>query len=342
MTRRAGERFAPAALAVALATILVALLLLALQGLAPGEVLGGLADGAFGSARAWTATLRVAAPLLLCTVGVTLSFRAGLWNIGAEGQLIAGGLAAAWAAGACGHWLPALAAGTAAGALWAFIPGWAAVMRGVPVVLTSLMLNGVAFELLRWLVTGPLQEPTRQYPQTEAIPAAAWLPALGGGEGARVVAASAVAVAIAAAAALFLHRTRAGLRLRAGAQCPKLLAASGWPLRAARATVFAIAGGCAGLAGAVEVCGGAGLADRSLAQGLGYAAVAAALLSGLRPLLALPAALLFAALASGTAALQWSADLPGIDRFGLVLQGLVVLALLVALRLRARRAEAGA
>jgi len=325
---------------VALAAALLALLLLQWQGIAPARALPLLAGGAFGDANAWSATLRIATPLLLCAIGVTLAFRCGLWNIGAEGQLLVGGVAAAWAGHACGHWFPALLAGAAAGAAWAALPALLAVKRGVPEVLATLMLNGVALELLRWLVTGPLQEPTRQFPQTARLPREAWLPQLALGRTGALHLGLPLALLAALAVGLFLARTRAGLLLRTGATAPRLARAQGFALDRARVVAFAAAGALAGLAGAVDVAGVARAADRSLAQGLGYAAVAAALLAGLRCAWLPAAALLLAALQSGTSALQWAANLPGIDRFGLLLQGLAIAALLVAARF-AGRSEGG-
>ena len=305
-----------------------ALVLLFLQGLAPWEAVRQLARGAFGSTPAWCHTLGAFAPLLLCSAGVLLAFQAGLWNIGAEGQLLAGALAAAWAGLATGSWLAALAAGAVAGALWAAVPAALAIWRRVPEVLSTLMLNSVALELLRWLVTGPLQEPTHQFPQSAPLPPSARLPQV---ELARASALD-VGIPLALAAALLvgflLTHTRFGLALRAGAQSPRLVRALALPLARWRFAAFALGGALAGLAGAVQVSGIAGAADRSLASGTGYAAIAAALLARLSARRLPLAALLLAALAVGTAALQFEKNLPGIDRFGLVLQGLVILALL--------------
>jgi simple sugar transport system permease protein len=328
------RRFTPQLL-VALATAALALALLQWQGLAPTKALPLLARGAFGDANAWSATLRGFTPLLLASLGVLLCFRVGLWNIGAEGQLVVGALAAVAAAQCCSHWTAALVAGAIAGAAWAAIPAWLSVARGVPEVLATLMLNVVAIELLRWLVSGPLQEPTHQFPQTATIADSARMP--GGIEGALVLAALLTVVI-----GLALARTRVGLALRAGAQSPRLAQASGWPLHRARVAAFALGGACAGLAGAVEVVAIAGKVDRSLAHNLGYAAVASALLAGLDARWLAPASLLFAALATGTSSLQWAENLPGVDRFALLLQGVVILAVLVSLRLRARaRADGG-
>lgn len=205
------------------------------------------------------------------------------------------------------------------------------------------MLNGVALELLRWLVTGPLQEPTHQFPQSAPLPASAELPQLPLGRIGGIHLGLPIALLIAVTAGLLLTHTRAGLLLRAGAQAPRLAIACGFPLARARLLAFGVAGACAGLAGAIEVTGVSHAVDRSLAQGIGYAAVATALLAGLRSAWLAPAALLFAALQTGTSALQWAENLPGIDRFGVVLQGLVILAAVaVAARSSGQRGARGA
>lgn len=310
----------------------LALVLLLLQGLAPWDALRHLARGAFGGTSQWCHTLGAFAPLLLCSAGVLLAFQAGLWNIGAEGQLLCGALAAAWAGIASGSWLAALAAGALAGAAWAAVPAALAIWRRVPEVLSTLMLNAVALELLRWLVTGPLQEPTRQFPQTPTLPPAARLPQLELARASALDFGLPLSLLAALLVGLLLSRTRFGLALRAGAQSPRLVRALALPLASWRFAAFTLGGALAGLAGAVQVSGIAGAADRSLASGTGYAAVAAALLARLSAKRLPFAALLFAALAVGTGALQYQENLPGIDRFGLVLQGLVILALLAGRR----------
>ena len=334
MTRRAR------AWSVGAGALALALVLLSMQGLAPWVAVTQLARGAFGSTPAWCHTLGAFAPLLLCSAGVLLAFQAGLWNIGAEGQLLVGALAAAWAGLASGSWLPALAAGAAAGALWAAVPAALAIWRRVPEVLSTLMLNSVALELLRWLVTGPLQEPTGQFPQSPPLPPAARLPQVMLARASSLDLGIPLALLAALLVGFLLARTRFGLALRAGAQSPRLVRAVGLPLARWRFLAFALGGALAGLAGAVQVTGIAGAADRSLASGTGYAAIAAALLARLSASRLPFAALLFAALAVGTAALQYQENLPGIDRFGLVLQGLVILALLAG-RSPVARAEGG-
>lgn len=173
-----------AALAVGAVVALLALLAAA-GGHDPARVLEAMWAGSFGSRYAiFSATLVRATPLLLTGLAVALAFRAGVLNIGAEGQLLAGATAAVLVAlgltPALGRWsVPlALAAGAGAGAAWAAIPAWLRARRGVLEVITTIMLNSVAVYGVGWLVRGPLQEPLRIYPQTPSIDAAAQLPAL--------------------------------------------------------------------------------------------------------------------------------------------------------------------
>lgn len=328
-------------MAIALGGGVALLLLLYLQGIPPGVAMVELVRGAFGNALAWTNTLRLFAPLAICGLGLALAFRAGHFNIGAEGQFVVGGLAAALVSGLGTSWPLALLAGALAGGLWASVAAFAEVRRSVPLVLSTIMLNFIALELLRYAVTGPLQEPTAQFPQTATIPDAATLPTWRWTELLGVHLGVPLAVVLCLGAGLLLHRTRAGLLLRALGSSPGSVQVAGFPTGRLTLGILGISGACAGLAGSVEVTGVARVADLSLASGLGYAAIAVALLARNHPGGVLPAALFLAALRVGTASLQWVADVPGLDRFALVAQGVVILMVLLHLRLReARRPDA--
>ena len=167
-------------LLAAVSIALLALLLLA-TGHAPGPALAALFRGAFGSSYALLSATPVrAVPLALAGLAVAIAFRAGLLNVGAEGQLLVGGTAAAAvAAYAVAHpGLPAsialllmLGAGAVAGSLWAGIAAWLRGRFGVLEVISTIMLNFVALYLVGYLVRGPLQEPTRINPQSASLPA---------------------------------------------------------------------------------------------------------------------------------------------------------------------------
>jgi ABC-type uncharacterized transport system permease subunit len=319
----------------AIATILVFGLLtgvIAIGGHPIGPALSALWNGSFGSAYALTsATLVRTTPLLLTGLAVALAFRAGVWNIGAEGQLLVGATAAAAvglsAGAAIGAWalVVALAAGAAAGALWAGIAAWLRQRFGVLEVISTIMLNFIAAYLVGYLVRGPLQEPSRIYPQTSALTAAARMP--------RVFAASrlhwGLLLALAAAPLLWwiLRQTAVGFRIRAAGANPDAAHVAGTiDVTTVRRRAFLASGALAGLAGAIELTGVTFALYENLSPGYGFTAIAVALLARLHPLLVVLTALLFGGLESGALAMQRDAGIPAVTVF-IVEGGLILLAL---------------
>jgi simple sugar transport system permease protein len=307
---RALQPLAAVALALCASAGIVAAL-----GADPLRALGALAAGAFGDALALESTLLRSVPLLLCGLGVALAFRCGVWNIGGEGQIHVGALlATALATRAlepAPGWLalPALlAGGAAAGALWAGIAAWLRIHRGVSEVLSTLLLNFIALLGVAWAVQGPLQQAAGGYPQSDAFPEAARLALLPGAR--RLHAGVLLAVLLPLAVWLLLFRSAAGLRLRAVGLAPDAARYAGISPERETARVLLLSGGLAGLAGALEVSGVTGRLFEGLATGYGFTAIAVALLARLHPLGALPAALFFAALASGSGAMQRVGDVP--------------------------------
>lgn len=317
---------------------LAALLLLAIVALAGYDApraLAALAGGAFGSMDAvLSGTLVRATPLVLAGLAVTLAFRAGVLNIGAEGQLLAGA-AAATAAGLAATGpgpLPlvsALAAGIAGGAVVAGVAAWLRARFGVLDVISTLMLNSVAQFVVAWLVRGPLQEPLHIYPQSASLAAAARLPVLV--PGSRLHLGWLVAVVLAGVGSWWLARTAAGFRLRATGLNP-LAAASAGGVATGRVTAWAFVGSgmLAGLAGAVEVTGVTYALYENLSPGYGFTAIAVALLAGLEPVLVIATGLVFGALEAGASAMQRDAGVPSV--LVAVVEALVILLLVLAER----------
>ena len=332
------------ALGVVVVVALLALVLV-LGGYDAGRALGALWRGSFGSADAIaSATLVRATPLVLAGLAVALAFRAGVWNIGAEGQLLAGaavGAALALALPGAVAGLPAallapvvLLAGAAAGASWA---GIAAILRRryrVPEVISTIMLNFVAVSLVGWLVRGPLQEPLGIYPQSDTIPEAARLPFLL--PGSRLHAGAVLALVAAILLAWILRVTAAGFRLRAAGANPDAARVAGG-IDVARTTTLAFlaSGALAGLAGATEVSGVTWALYENLSPGYGFTAIAVALLARLDPLLVVASGVLFGALEAGGAAMQRDAGVPSV--LVQVVEAMLVLGVLALGRLRARR-----
>jgi len=302
---------ATAAAALALAGIWLAVL-----GADPVLALGALVSGAFGDSLALENTAVRFGPLALVGLGVALSFRSGIWNIGGEGQLHTGALAATalvtrvLPGGGPVSLLLALAVGAAAGAGWAGIAAVLRVRRGVSEVLSTILLNFIAGLLVAWAVHGPLQEATGAYPQSDAFPDAARLALVPGLT--RVHVGLFLAAALPAVLWVFLFRTAAGLRLRAVGLSPDAARYAGVSPERETIRVLVLSGALAGLAGGLEVAGVTGRLFENLATGYGFTAIAVALLARLHPLGVIPSAIVFAALASGSGAMQRAAAVPSV------------------------------
>lgn len=304
------------ALRAALA-IAVAILLLALCGAAfghsPRELLSILFTGSVGSAFAFQNTLLKSVPLLLTGLSVVLAFRAGVWNIGGEGQFIVGALAALLASryGAIASLLAAMLAGAA----WSSLASLMRLWRNAPEVLTTILLNFIAIHLLGWCVNGPLREKAAMYPQTDL--AAASLPRFAG-----------VAIAIVAGIVAWwlLYRTKEGLRLRATGFNASAAEWAGVNVRAQLARAMAISGAAAGLAGGIELLGVTHRLFERFASGYGYSGIAVALLAQLHPLATLASSFFFGALVTGAGELQRTANISSaVAVFG---QAVVILVLI--------------
>lgn len=321
---------------------LLVLLLLA-TGHDPATALRALVRGAFGSWYAFTsATLVRAIPLAFTGLAVALAFRAGLLNIGAEGQLLAGAAATAATLGALPGVAPFIAlplgllSGMVCGALWA---GIAAVLRqrfGVLEVISTIMLNYVALYVVGWLVRGPLQEPSRIYPQSAALARAVQLPVLLGGT--RLHVGVVLAIGLAGIAWWWLRSTAGGFRLRAVGMNPNAAFTIG-RVNVARVTLLAFlaSGALAGLAGAVELTGVTYALYENISPGYGYTAIAVALLARLNPAGVLGTAVLFGALQAGGNAMQRDAGVP--IALVNVVEAILILLVIAGDRLQGTRAE---
>jgi len=319
------------ALGVLLGTVVLLALIVTIAGYEAGPALAALWRGSFGSWYALTsATLIRTTPLLLAGLAVAIAFRAGVLNIGAEGQLLAGAAAATVVALS----LPGLGwlliplgvvAGAVGGVLWVLVPALLKRRFNVLEVISTLMLNAVAIYLVGWLVRGPLQEPSGVYPQTSAIVEAARLPLML--QGTRLHAGFLLAIVAAIAAAWVTTRTGLGFQLRAVGSNPEAASSAGGvdvPRLAFGA--FLASGALAGVAGAIEVQGVTFALYETLSPGYGYTAIAVALLAGLDARFIVPSAVLFASLEAGAAAMQRDAGVPSV--LVKVVEALLILAVL--------------
>ncbi len=230
-----------------------------------------------------------ATPLVLIAVGLSLCYRSNNWNIGAEGQLLVGALAGSWVALAThgapdGPWvLPAmLAAGALGGALFALIPAALKTRFGANEILTSLMLVYVAELLLDWLVRGPWRDPQGfNMPVTVTFEPEATVPLLV--EGGRLNLGTPIALLVVALAAVMMARTLKGFEIRLVGEAPRAARFAGFSEARLTWTVFAIAGGLAGLAGVLEAAGTVRMLQPGLSPGYGFTAIIVAFLGRLNP-----------------------------------------------------------
>ncbi len=321
-------------------------LLLLLSGANPFVAYRAMARGAFGDVHALAETLVKAIPLMLTGLGVSIAFRMLFWNIGAEGQLAMGGLAAAWVAlygaRAIPGWsvLPAaIVLGMLAGALWAAIPAVLRAYLQVNETITTLMMNYIAILLVSHLYHGPWRDPEGYgFPGTARFPEAAWLPRLYD----RAHAGLFFAVIAAAVLWFVLQRTKWGFELRITGQNPEAARYVGISIPKLILTAMLLSGALCGLAGVCEVTGVMHRLQQGLTVGYGYTAIIVAWMSQLSPWGVLLVAFLLAGLLVGGDQIQMAMGLPA--AMGLVLQGAVLFPMLAGslfaeYRLRIVRSE---
>jgi ABC-type uncharacterized transport system permease subunit len=229
-------------------------------------------------------------PLVIIAVGLSFCFRANLWNIGAEGQLVVGAIVGsiiplATHGTEAGPWVVILALllGIVGGALYALVPALLRVSLGVNEILTSLMLVYVAQLGLDWLVRGPWRDPKGfNFPQSVVFDPGATLPSLIG-DG-RLHAGVAIAVVAVLAAWFIFARTLFGFGIRVSGEAPKAARFAGFDANRLVVVSFAVSGGLAGLAGIVEVTGQIGQLKPSISPGYGFTAIIVAFLGRLHPI----------------------------------------------------------
>ncbi|MEZ4729947.1 MAG: ABC transporter permease [Caldilineaceae bacterium] len=309
----------------------------------PYEAYYALFNGALGNVSGITQALTKATPLLLMGVGICIAFRGGVINIGGEGQIIVGAIAATALSLTLRTWpgwllLPlTLLVGALAGAVWGGIAGFLKARLNVNEILSTVMLNQIALQLMNFLLRGPMLDPKQieagtNIPQSEALPEIVWLTRLVP----RTLLHSGVilAVILAILVYLLLWRTTIGYRIRAVGLNSAAARYAGIPVAGYLTLSLVLSGAFAGLAGAVEVTGVHHRMLEGLSGGYGFSGIVAALFGKLHPLGAIPASFLFGALLVGADKMQRTVQVP--NALIVVLNGLVVL-FVVASELYARR-----
>jgi len=300
-------RRASRALTTVAALIVVLLFTLIVFRLPVGPSLSLLYEGAFGDKFALSRTFVKSVPLLLTGLGMVIAWRAGMYNIGGEGQFVVGGLAGcvlakiALKSGFTSGLLVTpmiLVACVLGGATWAWLAGWLYVKRGVEVVISTILLNFIALQLLGWAVSGPLQEGKGQLPLSDQLPDGLMLPRFSR----QMDLHYGIFVALAAAlvVGLFLYRTKAGFRMRLVGENANAARANSINPDAARIGAMLLSGGLCGLAGGIEYTGMAGQLGAGFSQDWGFLGIPVALLGGLHPAGAILSSVYFGALFAGS------------------------------------------
>ncbi len=342
MRLEARGRVAPGALIgapfVAIAfTLLVTAALVAWAGAPVGRTYALIFAGGFGSRFAWSETLTRATPLILTGLAAAVAFRARLWNIGAEGQLYAGalaavavgglreGTAAAWPAAVL---FPAmLVAAMAAGALLLVVPTLMRTHLRVDEVVTTLLLNFVVLLFVSMMLDGPMKDPAALgWPQSVALRDDLALGKLI--DRTRVHTGLVYATGAAFLLAFVMRSTTFGFEVRAAGANPRAAAFAGVPVDRTLFLVAALSGGLAGLAGAIEVAGRTGYVTLDMSPGYGYTGIAIAMLAGLHPVGVVAAALFVAGVLVGADSM--SRDLAVPTYIADVIVAVALLSMLVA------------
>ena len=300
-------------------TLAVASLLVAWAGAPVGRSYALLLEGAFGSRFAITETLTRATPLIFTGLAAAVAFRARLFNIGAEGQLYAGALAAVAVGGLhdgtgfeLATWLlfPAMiTAAMLAGALLLLGPALLKSRLGVDEVVTTLLLNFIVLLFVSMMLDSPMKDPTAMgWPQSVALQDTLQLGKLI--ERSRVHTGLLAALALALALWLLLQRTATGLEIRAVGANPRAAAFAGMPVGWVTVKVALMSGALAGLAGAVEVAGRTSYVTLDMSPGYGYSGIVIAMLAGLNPLGVVVAAVFVAGMLVGADSMSRSVGVP--------------------------------
>lgn len=331
-----------------LAALVIGAVMLLFLKVNPLAAYKALWDGAFGSSNAFAETLVKATPLLLVGLGICISFRGDVINIGGEGQMIIGAILATWVGltftGLPG-WLVitlAMLAGFLGGAVWGGIPGLLKAYFSVNEILSTVMMNAIAVQLMNFLLRGPMIDPSQaelasKIPQTARLLEIFRLPRL---TPTRLHLGALIAVVLAILVYILLWRTTLGYRIRAVGQNPHASRYAGIKVQRYIVLALLFSGAFAGLAGATQVFG---VNYRMITDGsssgftgsAGFNGIVAALFGQLHPLWTIPASILFGALLVGANSMQRMVQVP--SAFVTALNGLVVVFVVSSEILRRRR-----
>lgn len=318
-----------------IAALLVGAIFLILLGANPITAYSALIEGAFGSFNAFAETLVKAIPLLLIGLGTCIAYRGSVTNIGGEGQMIVGALLSTWIGLSFTNlpgWLMiiiAMLAGSLGGAIWGGIPGVLKAYFNVNEILSTVMMNAIAVQIMNYMLRGPMIDPVQakaasQIPQTARLEVAYRLPRLAP---TRLHIGLLIAIVLAVAVYILLWRTTLGYRIRAVGQNQPASKYGGVDVKKHIVLALLLSGAFAGLAGMMQVYG---VNYRMITDGsatgftgnAGFNGIVAALFGQLHPLITIPASILFGGLLVGANAMQRVVQVP--SALITALNGLVV------------------
>jgi simple sugar transport system permease protein len=312
---------------IAIVALAIAMAIVAITGKSPELALQALWDGAFGSTSQFASTLNAMVPLVLVALGWIFAFRGKRVNVGLEGQMLIGGaVSAAIALKVTGlpivlHLTLAVVGGALGGALYAGLAAWMWARRDVNEIVSTLMLNLIAVQVISWVIRGPLQIPGADLSQTATFPDSSRWP--------QIIVNTALSwdvvlpLAALLATAFVLARTSFGFRLRLTGANEEAAQHAGVRVRRVAVGALAISGALAGLAGSSVLIGGqTGTMTDGFAAGIGFEGIAVALLARNSPAGVLPAALLFAVLQQGGGLMEARLGIP--SNLVSITQGIVI------------------
>lgn len=315
-----------------LAGLLVGAVFLQLTGHDPWSTYKELAKAAYTTFYGITDTIGYATPLVFTALAAAVAFRMNLFNIGGEGQLYIGMILGSWAAFAIAPSLPGplanaivLVFGALGGAAWVLVPALARARLGTSEIVTTLLLNYVALNIVNYLILGSSsywRDPSTAFPQGKALDPGVRMQTIGS---TTVYPLIFVGIGFAVALSFVNRRTNFGYKVSVVADSPPAARYAGISVNRMTIAVLLLSGAVAGMAGSVEVLGPAGKLDPGVtALGLGYAGIVVAALARYNPIAVVPVAILFGGLRTGGEALQATSD-PVPIAIAVVLQGAILL-----------------
>ncbi len=309
--------------------LLIGAVLIWITGANPVDAYVIMFKGAFGGQRQITETLLKTCPILLTSLGMTVAFRARVWNIGGEGQYymgaLLGGLVALYLFDLPQPvlWVCLLLAGMLGGILWALIPAVFKIRFGMNEIISTLMLNYIAIFFMTYLTRGPLQEPGAVLPNSSQFDIATALPLM---FGSRVHVGVLLAFVLVPVVYVLLWKTPLGFKLRAVGSRASVAQYAGISVNRTIVTAMLISGAMAGMAGIIEVLMTHTRLKGSISGGYGFSAVLVALLGRMNPFGVAIASVFFAALIIGAETMHVLSGLP--PELADAIQSVIVLSVL--------------